>query len=859
MRTPLVVAALLLAVAGSGGTARAQTHQIAEEPTGGVNLPATPLAGDQDARATSVNPAGLQFVGGLGLVLAIDAEHRDLATSAGPGVGVFVASSIGGGSWSRAPTMGLGLGVEWVRPSRTRFTPDPGTPLRTTLAWSLGLGPRAGIGVGWHHFYDDNGPSAHLGGTDTWDLGLSWRLGNHVALGGVIRDIGGPRVGGAEVRPRYELETTVRPTGTDRLDLGLGGRLGGKLTDEVEADGWLRASVRATRGVYVHALLESRELQIVETQPSGAVREYQDRDLRATLGLEISFGGAGITTYGSGVYDEDGDVHVLGGTLVARLSSEEGPAVQGRSDRIERIEISGDVGPRAMAHLVLRLRAIARDPAARAVVFTIDGIDAGWATVQELREEIVALRTAGKKTFAYLVDASTRDYFLASACDKIYVDPAGGVRLTGFAANTMYFRGTFDKLGIDAEFEKIAEYKSAPESYTDIGPSAPALAMHDAIFDSLFEELVGAIVRGRDLDRETVLQLIDGGPYSAGDLDKDKRIVDAVADPDQVAQLVSVELGRLYPVGPAPDERDDRWERSEVAVIYADGDIVDGASRAVPLLGSKLVGASTLVDALEKVRRDPRIKAVVLRIDSPGGSALASELMSREVFKTRGVKPIICSMGDVAASGGYYLAAGCDWIFADPMTITGSIGIFSGKFDVSGLLGKLGVSVHTSTRGKHADMDSLYRPYTDEERTLMHDKLTYFYGRFTGAVAKGRAMTDKQVDDVGRGHVWTGKQAQGIRLVDAMGGLGDAIDYAKAKAGLAPGERVRIVELPKVSGGLLSLLLGNVARARAAAGPADALELLMLPEIRAALEALPPSLLAEPDQVQARLPFNLVW
>jgi protease-4 len=856
MRTPIVVAVLALGALAGGGTARAQTHQIAEEPTDGVHLPATPLAGDQDARATSANPAGLQFIGGLGLILAVDAEQRDVATSSGPGVGVFLAGTVGG---RYAPAMGLGVGLEWVRPSRTRFTPDPGTPLRTTVAWSLGLGARAGVGVSWHHFYDDNDASAHVGGLDTWDLGLSWRLGNHLALGGVIRDVGGPQVGPVAVRPRYELEVTTRPTGTDRLDLGLGGRLGGSLSREVSADAWLRASVRATRGVYVHAAVESRELQVVETLPSGTVTSYQDRDLSATLGLEISFGGAGITTYGTGQIDEDGEVRAIGGTLIARLSSEHVPPVQGHSPRIERVEISGDIGSRGLTRLVLRLRAIARDPSAKAVVFTIDGVGAGWATVQELRQEIVALRTAGKKTFAYLVDATTRDYFLASACDKVYVDPAGGVRLTGFAAHTLYFKGTFEKLGVNAEFEKIAEYKSAPESYTDLGPSAPALAMHEAIFDSLYEELIGAIARGRDIERETVLQLIDGGPYSAGDLETDKRIVDAVADPDQVAQLVSVELGRLYPVGPPPEERDERWERSAIAIIYADGDIVDGDSRSVPLLGRKMVGAATMVAALQQVRQDPRVKAVVIRIDSPGGSALASELMSREVFKTRGVKPIICSMGDVAASGGYYLAAGCDWIFADPMTITGSIGIFSGKFDLSGLLGKLGVSIHTTTRGKRADMDSYYRPYSDEERKLMHDKLEYFYRRFTGAVSKGRAMTDKQVDEVGRGHVWTGKQAKGIRLVDELGGLGDAIDYAKAKAGLGADELVRVVELPKVGGGLLSALLGNIVRARADAGPTSALELLLLPEVRAVLDALPASLVAEPDAVQARLPFNLSW
>jgi protease-4 len=847
MRCTLSFAAVMLLA----GTAHAQS-QIVEEPTDGVNLPATPLAGDQDARATSVNPAGLQFVGGVAFAIAVDAEDRDVATSAGPGVGVFLAAPLGG---RYAPSMGLGLGVEWLRPSRTRFTPDYGTPLRTTVAWSLALGRNASFGLGWHHFSDDNSAGGSLGGLDTYDLGLHWRLGNHLALGSVVRDLGAPRAGTALVQRRYELEVVARPTGTDFLDLGLGGRIGERRAD---VDGWLRGSVKVARGVFVHAAVETRELQIEETLPSGAVRDYEDRDLRATLGLEVSFGGVGIATYGSGGLDENGDAHLIGGTVVARMSSRHVAPVQGYGPRIERIELTGDIGPRGLARALLRLRAIERDGEVRAVVFTIDGISAGWATAQELRDQIVALRKAGIKTFAYLVEASMRDYYVASACEKVYVDPAGAVRLVGFAGNTLYFRGTFDKLGVSAQFEKIAEYKSFPESYTDIGPSAPALEMHEAIYDTIFDTLVGDIATSRGLDREAVVALIDAGPYTAGDLAKDQKLVDAVAEPEEVAKLVAKELGRLYFVGGPPDVKDDRWDRPAIAIIYADGDIVDGASRTVPILG-KLVGAQTLVGAIERARRDDDVKAIVIRIDSPGGSALASEVMSRAVFATRGKKPIICSMGDVAASGGYYLAAGCDRIFADTMTITGSIGIFSGKFDISGLLAKVGVTVHTATRGKHADVDSMYHPYSDDERALVHHQLEYMYGRFTGAVSKGRGMTDAEVDQVGRGHVWTGKAAQGVKLVDELGGLTAAIEYAKVKGGLSADEKVRVIELPRETGGLLSALIGQVARVRADAGPTESLDFTMLPGVRDALEALPASLVVEPDAAQARLPFDFVW
>src|SRR5690606_7775251 len=224
------------------------------------------------------------------------------------------------------------------------------------------------------------------------------------------------------------------------------------------------------------------------------------------------------------------------------------------------------------------------------------------------------------------------------------------------------------------------------------------------------------------------------------------RLVDAVASPDKIAQLVMTELGGVYPVARPAKARPERWTRPGVAIVYVEGDITDGKSQSIPLLGRDLAGGETLVEAVTAARNDPRVGAIVLRIDSPGGSALASELVSREVFQTRGVKPIICSLSDLAASGGYFIAAGCDMIFAEPMTITGSIGIFYGKFDLSGLLSKIGVTVDTYKRGKRSDVESLFRPYTSEERAVLLDKLRYMYGRFVGAVAEGRKLTKDQVD-----------------------------------------------------------------------------------------------------------------
>lgn len=836
------IAVLFVLLAAAPSAWAQEERRYVDEPTAGLHLPTTPLAGEHDARTLSLNPGGLQLLDGSALALAVSLADPDEVAAAGSGVGFYATTLTGGGLF---PRLGLGFGVEALRPPRDALAPDPGTPTRMSFATALPFGRSGGLGATFHRFSGD-GLAA---GRWTTDLGLSARLGNHLAFGAVVRDVGAPVIAGIPVQRRYELELTARPLGTDRLDLGVGGRVGERRGD---VDGWARLSARVARGVFVHASAESRELHVLETTPS-ATRELNERDLAVSAGLEVSFGGLGTAVWGSGRVDEDGDARPGGGTFIARWSAKPPPAVQGRADRLERIELTGGLGPRAVTGVVLRLRAIGRDDAVRGVVLAIDSVGAGWASLQEIRDEVQKVRKRGKKVFAYLVAASARDYWLATACDKIYLDPAGGVRLVGFAGTTLYYRGAFDKLGVTAQFEKIREYKSAPEAYTEVGPTEPALRMRNELYDSMWKSFIDGIATGRNLTPAVVEELIDGGPYTAGAFEKDKRLVDGVGTPERVAQLIALELGGLWPVGEAPDEKDDRWKRPAIALIYADGDIVDGKSQTIPFLGRKLVGGETMAAAIAAARESPEVGAIVIRIDSPGGSALASEVMSREVFKTRGKKPILCSMGDVAASGGYFLAAGCDLIFAEPMTITGSIGIFYGKFDLSGLMAKLGVTSETFRRGKRADMESMFRPYTDEERAVLLDRLTYFYGRFTGAVAEGRGLTQAKVDELGRGHVYTGTQASGIGLVDRLGGVADAIDVAKERMGLGPDDRVRIIALPKVSGGLLSLL-GGLGGARE-----PALSFGDLPVARALLDAVPPSVLVSPRAPQARLPFDIVW
>ena len=841
MRTILLAALLMVT-----GTAAAQgvDRRYAEEPTDGMALPFAPLAGEHDARTVVVNPGGLALLRGAEMALALGLEDPDVADSAGPGFGAFLGSTFGGGGL--VPKFALGLGFEWLRPPRSQLATDPGSPFRFTLGGGFGLGKSTGIGFAWHHFVDEG----VTGGADTVDLGVSTRWNNYLAVGATLRDLATSSIGVVPVQRRYELEALLRPLGTGSLELALGGRIGETRAD---LDGWARLSTKVTRGLTVHLGVETRDVHALVSTASGSI-EDEGRDVRALVGLELSFGALGVTAIASGLRDDTGGRHPLGGQVVVRSSFLGPPSVLGPSDHIERVELSGTIGLREVTSLVVRMRAIARDPTAKALVVTFDGVSGGWATLQELRDEIVLIKRTGRKVFAYMVSGTGRDYFIASAADKIYVDPAGGVRLVGIAGTTMYFKGFFDMVGVAPQFEKIAEYKSAPEQFTNTGPSDTAAKMHNELYDSLWDRWLTQVADGRKLSKADVQALVDAGPYTSGDLAKDKKLVDDVAAPDKVAQLVASEMGVILPVDVPPRERPDRWTWPKVAVIYVDGDITDGASRSIPFLGRSLAGSETLVGALSSARADPSIGAIILRIDSPGGSALASELISREVFATRGVKPILCSMSDVAASGGYFVAAGCDAIYAEPMTITGSIGIFYGKFDLGGLAQRLGITTDTYKRGKRSDVESLYRPYTDEERAVMLDKLRYMYGRFVGAVAEGRSMKKDDVDAVGRGHVWTGAQAQPIKLVDKFGGIGDVLDEAKRRMKLAPGARVQLVELPSSPPsllGTLTSLLGAHAEAPMA--------LTDLPLVKSFLAGIPASVLAQPDAAQARLPNDIVW
>jgi protease-4 len=444
-----------------------------------------------------------------------------------------------------------------------------------------------------------------------------------------------------------------------------------------------------------------------------------------------------------------------------------------------------------------------------AVVFELRTAPAdSIAHVQELRDAIYMLRQAGKKVMCHLEDADGASLYLCSAADRILLNPAGGIRFAGLRARYFYYAGLLDKLGIKADFVRIGAHKSAPEAFTRTGSSEVARDDKIDLLQQHEKHLTLGIAHGRKLSPQVVRERIAKGPFVAIEA-KTAGFVDGYAFDDELESQASLLMGQ--PVRLIDDKRGVFAERfnganAGIALIYVDGDMVDGRSQTIPLIGTKLVGSYTIAESIKKARENPLVGAVVLRVETGGGSAMAADVIWREVERTTKIKPVIVSMGTAAASGGYYIASPGTRVFANPLTITGSIGIFYGKADVSELLRKLGVNVEVYKTAPRADAESIFRPFTDEEKTELKRKVWQFYDVFLQRVADGRHLTKEQVDAVGQGRVWTGEQALANKLVDELGGLRQALAYARSVAGLS--DHAPIEEFPPPNTSLIGRLLG---------------------------------------------------
>jgi protease-4 len=447
------------------------------------------------------------------------------------------------------------------------------------------------------------------------------------------------------------------------------------------------------------------------------------------------------------------------------------------------------------------LRRAAGDTRVKALVLEPRGLDAGWAKLEELRSEILEFKKSGKPVYAYLRNAGTPEYYLATAADKIYMAPEDELDVKGLRAELLYLKGTLDKLGVSMEFEHVGKYKDAPDTYTRTSPSPETLETTNEILDQYYGNMVQVIAEGRKLPPGAVRGVIDQGPF-IGQNALDSGLLDGlIFEDDMLAQLATqvnpqlkTELKKIGAHSYAKAAGADPAGRSRIAFVTGDGEITRGdPGEDVPNSG---ITAFSMVKILKQVADDSSIKGVILRIDSPGGDGIASDDILHEMKLLSKKKPVLISMSDLAASGGYFIAMTGDPVLAYSNTLTGSIGVFFGKVDLRGLYDKIGLKKELLTRGRFADIDSENKALTPEERDKVQKEIQVFYRGFVQRVADARKRPYDQVEPLAQGRVWLGSQAKMNGLVDEIGGLDRAVEMIKQRTNISASEQVTLVTYP---------------------------------------------------------------
>lgn len=723
------------------------------------SLPPTSVAVTDNALAIFSNPAALGYRSGFQFFTLFPFKENEFT-------GEF-------GSYFRIGN--LGFSGEWLE-----------SPEDFYQKWQLAVG----IPV-WKW--------ANIGGTRRWfgtveyrseyDFGIIARPFPSLSVGSVIKNIGGanefPRLGqfGIGLRPFGERFTIAADISQNLTDM-----------DEVLSKR-LYIDIEPILGVNLSVLYFTDE-----------------QDFRLGLNVNMRSFGYGFTQHNGSENEE------IGGSLFFHKSSLLYHTIfKKRGELVLKMKLSGTITEEptpffrgkfnSLKGLIDALDEIGQRPDVKAILIELGAFGAGFTKLTEIRNAILKLREKGKKVFCYTESLGNGTYFLASACDKIFLNPAGTVWIAGTRATSIFFKRLFDKVGIKAEFEYIGAYKSAREPFTRDSMSDADREQTNVLLDDFFSVYVEAISKSRGMNINEVKDLINTGIHTAPQALKNGLVDDLIYEDEIDAKLEKI-LGKKpiiksfkkeYKRGPYQTA----WQypsqsKNKIALIYAVGGITSGkSSRGFAM---QVMGSQTIAKAIKEAREDKSVKAIVFRIDSPGGSALASDVIWREVLLTttgKDKKPFIVSMSDVAASGGYYIACAADTIVALPTTITGSIGVLGGKLVFSGLLDKIGINTEIIERGDFASALSSLRSFTDEERKKIKEIIEWAYDDFTNHVAEGRSMSQDSVKKVGEGRVWSGLRAKEIGLVDELGGLEKALEIAKESAGIKKEEEVVLKILPK--------------------------------------------------------------
>jgi protease-4 len=738
-----------------------------QSPTQSPVLPYNSVANSDDISAIEFNPAGL----GLRRGFQTGFFHT------------YSDSSFEGDNAWLISTKTLGFSVQWLG------NVDHQTYRKYTLAHGgrlLADGLYWGTSYSWfgskNKDYDD---------LSSWMLGLLARPSEFLSLGAVAKDLNRPRFSGERTEVWYDFGLAVRPLGRfwrDRITLSVDASFAQNQKLE-DAQTRFRAQVEPVDGFVFFGDI--------------------DNDGNYGLGGRINLPHIGAGTYNSVTSDYEFNQ----GTVYATLSRDRYRTALQRRDRILEVRISGQIveensrvglfgrkKPR-MIDLITDIQRAKEDKTIQGMLLRIDPFSLGMAKVQEIREAVLDFKGRGKTVYAFMETGGDKEYYLATTADKIVLLPTGYLDVNGLAAKVTFFKGTLDKLGIVADLAHRGDYKTASDLVTRQSMSEAHREVVNSMLDDLYDQITKEVAQGRGWSQQQAKSIIDQGPFTSSEALK-AGLVDTLLFYDQMEDLIKKQTGGEAPRIAQLDYHKQRQYRyswaipPRIAVVFATGSITSGQSGSEMLLGD-IMGSETMSQAIRTAREDPRVKAVVFRVDSPGGEGIASDVILREIILTKEKKPVIVSMSDVAGSGGYHISCAADTIISMPGTYTGSIGVVTGKLSLEGLYEKIGFSIETVKRGKHADFYTTTREFSEEEREVVQRQIDEFYSEFVSLVAKHRRMSYQEVHAVAQGRVWTGRQAKENGLVDMLGGLNLALAVAKERAGIDEDVKIEIVTYPK--------------------------------------------------------------
>lgn len=661
------------------------------------------------------------------------------------------------------------------------------------------------LAAGCSYTWFDPTRESEYDGEGFWTCGLSARPLRWLGLGVVSR--GGFTSGNFVQERLWKAGLAVRPAG--RMATLLAGLTAGDRFEDIEYSGGVE--VRPAEGLALRF--------------DGGTEGFR-------AGISTDFGNLGLG--GSAAFDDDDGYTGTRGQV--RLSSSPRGSLLPPPGRFVRIEpgnsseerTRGFLGPvrPSFAEDALLISRMAGDAGVEGVVVEIDGDIGNPAQVEEMRELLERVRAAGKPVYIYMTGGGNFDIYLASVGTDVFLHPAGEVGLIGLSAHSIFLRDMLDGLGVYPDLLHIGDYKSASEMFTRSDISEAQVEAETAMLEAFEREMFRGITEGLGLEGPQIRALLERGPCAGADA-PNLGLADGLLFPDELEERMEADLGRGVSISSLDQYRssvpvEDYWgPEPHVAVVVATGMITRGESgNSFPL--GRTMGSETMCSLIERAASAPGVKALVLRVDSPGGDAFASEEILHALDRVSERIPVVVSMGAVAASGGYYIACGADSIFADALTVTGSIGVITGKFAIAGLLDRLGVKVETITSWPMADMGSLFSPYTPEQRDRMQALMQNSYDLFVNRVAEGRRMSFDEVHAVAQGRVWAGADAVERGLVDRLGGVTDAVECAWRMAGMDPGDEPAVAVYPQP--GLIGSLslpvgpLGGLAEAVEVAG-----------------------------------------